>query len=45
MTPSPKLVADLRQVGGIMKSDWIKRAGTEGEALLSAFDKSNAAKK
>lgn len=45
MTPSPKLVADLRQVGGIMKADWIKRAGPEGEAMLSAFDKSNAAKK
>jgi TRAP-type C4-dicarboxylate transport system substrate-binding protein len=45
MTPSPKLVADLRQVGGIMKADWIKRAGPEGDALLSTFDKSNAAKK
>jgi TRAP-type C4-dicarboxylate transport system substrate-binding protein len=45
MTPSPKLVADLRQVGGIMKTDWIKRAGADGEALLSAYEKSGAAKK
>ena len=45
MTPSPKLVADFRQVGGIMKADWIKRAGTEGEALLSAYEKSTAVKK
>ena len=40
MTPSTKLVDDFRQVGGIMKSDWTKRAGAEGEALLAAFDKS-----
>ena len=45
MTPSPKLVADFRQVGGIMKTDWIKRAGADGEALLSAYEKSTAAKK
>ena len=45
MAPSPKLVADLRQVGGIMKADWIKRAGPDGEALLSAYEKSTAAKK
>ncbi|MES2189611.1 MAG: TRAP transporter substrate-binding protein [Pseudomonadota bacterium] len=45
MTPAPKLVADLRQVGGIMKADWIKRAGPDGEAVLSAFEKSAPAKK
>ncbi|WP_309684002.1 TRAP transporter substrate-binding protein [Polaromonas sp.] len=45
MTPSPKLVADFRQVGGIMKTDWTKRAGAEGEALLSVYEKSSAAKK
>jgi TRAP-type C4-dicarboxylate transport system substrate-binding protein len=43
MAPSPKLVADFRQVGGIMKSDWTKRAGADGEALLSAYEKSNPA--
>ena len=45
MKPSPKLVADLRQVGGIMKIDWAKRAGADGEAILSAFEKSSAMKK
>ncbi len=45
MTPSAKLAADLRQVGVIMKADWIKRAGADGEAVLSAYEKSNAAKK
>lgn len=39
MTPSPKLLEDFRQVGGIMKAEWIKRAGPEGEALLSAYEK------
>ena len=45
MVPSAKLVADLRQVGGIMKTDWTKRAGSDGEALLLAYEKSNTAKK
>ena len=45
MTPSPKLAADLRQVGIIMKADWVKRAGPDGEAVLSAFEKSAPAKK
>jgi TRAP-type transport system periplasmic protein len=40
MTPSAKLMDDFRQVGGIMKTDWTKRAGADGEALLAAFDKS-----
>ena len=43
MAPAPKLVADFRQVGGIMKTDWTKRAGAEGEALLAAYEKSNPA--
>jgi TRAP-type C4-dicarboxylate transport system substrate-binding protein len=43
MTPSAKLVADLRQVGGIMKADWTKRAGSDGEALLAAYEKPSAA--
>jgi TRAP-type transport system periplasmic protein len=40
MAPSAKLVDDFRQVGGIMKTDWTKRAGAEGEALLAAYEKS-----
>lgn len=39
LAPSPKLAADLRQVGGIMKADWTKRAGADGEAMLSAYEK------
>mgnify|MGYP001792133819 CR=1 FL=1 len=30
MTPSPKLMADFRQLGGIMQAEWLKRAGAEG---------------
>jgi TRAP-type C4-dicarboxylate transport system substrate-binding protein len=37
--PSPKLMADLRQVGGIMLADWEKRAGADGTALIAAFNK------
>ena len=39
MTPSPKLMADLRQVGGVMLSDWEKKAGADGQAIINAFQK------
>ncbi len=39
MTPSPKLVADLKQVGTIMLADWEKRAGADGAAVIAAFNK------
>jgi TRAP-type C4-dicarboxylate transport system substrate-binding protein len=39
MTPSAKLVADLRQVGGIMLTDWQKKAGPDGVAVVDAFRK------
>ncbi|MEF7614056.1 TRAP transporter substrate-binding protein [Aquincola sp. MAHUQ-54] len=39
MTPSPKLVADLKQVGGIMLGDWQKKAGADGDAVITAFRK------
>jgi len=39
MAPSPKLVADLKQVGGIMLSDWEKKAGADGQAIINAFQK------
>jgi TRAP-type C4-dicarboxylate transport system substrate-binding protein len=42
MTPPPKLMTDLRQVGAIMLADWEKKAGADGAALIAAF---NAAKK
>ena len=38
-TPSPKLDADLRQVGGIMQTDWLKAAGTDGVAIVDTYKK------
>ena len=43
MTPSPKLMADLKQVGAIMLADWQKKAGPDGEAMIAAFNKASAA--
>ena len=40
MTPSPKLMADMRQVGDIMLTDWVKRAGPEGQAVVANVRKS-----
>ena len=42
MTPSPKLMADFRQLGGIMQAEWLKRAGAEGAELLAAYEKAVA---
>ena len=39
MTPSPKLVADMKQVGAIMLADWQKKSGADGAAVISAFNK------
>ena len=39
MKPSPKLLADLKQVGSIMLADWQKKAGADGAAVISAFGK------
>jgi TRAP-type C4-dicarboxylate transport system substrate-binding protein len=39
MAPPPKLVADFRQVGGIMLEDWLKKAGPEGKAIVDAYRK------
>lgn len=36
--PTPvKLSADLNQVGGIMLTDWQKKSGKEGEALVATY--------
>ena len=43
MTPSVKLVADMKQVGGIMQADWQKKTGSDGEAIITAFNKSAVA--
>jgi TRAP-type C4-dicarboxylate transport system substrate-binding protein len=39
MKPSPKLMTDMRQVGTIMLADWEKKAGADGQALISAYRK------
>jgi TRAP-type C4-dicarboxylate transport system substrate-binding protein len=39
MKPSPKLMADLKQVGTIMLADWEKKAGPDGAAVISNFRK------
>lgn len=44
LPPSPKLVADMRQVGDIMLADWLKKAGPDGEAIVAAYRKSAPAK-
>jgi TRAP-type C4-dicarboxylate transport system substrate-binding protein len=42
MTPSPKLMVDLKQVGAIMLADWQKKAGPDGDAMIAAFNKATA---
>jgi TRAP-type C4-dicarboxylate transport system substrate-binding protein len=37
--PSAKLDADMRQVGGIMQTDWLKVAGADGAAIVDAYRK------
>jgi TRAP-type C4-dicarboxylate transport system substrate-binding protein len=39
VTPPPKLMADLKQVGSIMLADWQKKAGADGAAVINAFNK------
>jgi len=39
MTPPAKLMADMRQVGGIMVADWERKAGPDGSAALANFRK------
>ena len=37
VTPSSALMSDLRKIGGTMSSEWIKKAGAEGQAVLKAY--------
>ena len=39
LPPSPKLAADLKQVGAIMLADWEKKAGPDGQAMVAAYRK------
>lgn len=43
--PSPKLAQDMRQVGDVMLADWLKKAGADGEAIVTAYRKSAPAQK
>ena len=45
VTPSPKLMTDMKQVGSIMLADWQKRAGADGDAIINAYNQSAKAKK
>ena len=45
MTPPAKLVTDMKQVGVIMLADWQKKAGSEGEGIVSTFNKLKAGAK
>lgn len=44
VTPSTKLMDDMRQVGSIMLTDWQKKAGADGDAIIAAYAKSAPAK-
>ena len=44
VTPSTKLMDDMRQVGSIMLADWQKKAGADGDAIIAAYAKSAPAK-
>jgi TRAP-type C4-dicarboxylate transport system substrate-binding protein len=37
--PSPQLAADLKKVGDVMLSDWLKKAGPEGKSIVDAYRK------
>jgi TRAP-type transport system periplasmic protein len=39
LPPSAKLMSDMRQVGGLMLSDWQKKAGPDGAAIVEAYRK------
>jgi TRAP-type transport system periplasmic protein len=41
--PSPKLMADMQQVGTIMLADWEKQAGPDGQAIVASYKASAAA--
>ncbi|MBC7649789.1 MAG: TRAP transporter substrate-binding protein [Vitreoscilla sp.] len=44
LTPAPKLVTDMKQVGTIMLADWQKKAGPDGEGVIASFNKTKSVK-
>jgi TRAP-type C4-dicarboxylate transport system substrate-binding protein len=39
LAPPSKLMTDMKQVGSVMLSDWLKKAGPEGQAIVDAYRK------
>jgi hypothetical protein len=39
LEPPPRLVDDLKKVGDTMLADWLKKAGPEGQAVISGYRK------
>ncbi len=39
LPPSDKLKADMTQVGGIMLTDWLKKTGADGKAIVDNYRK------
>ncbi|MDF3835135.1 hypothetical protein P3W85_19530 [Cupriavidus basilensis] len=37
--PSATLDADMRKVGATMQADWLKTAGSDGQAIVNAYKK------
>lgn len=44
LVPPAKLVTDMKQVGTIMLADWQKKAGPDGEAMVTSFKAAQAKK-
>ena len=39
LKPTPALVGGLKKIGEELTSDWLKRAGAEGTAIVDAYKK------
>ncbi len=37
--PSPQFTADLKKIGETMTADWVKQAGSDGQAIIDAYKK------
>ncbi len=40
LNPSPELAAGFKKIGEQLTTDWLKRAGAEGQAVIDAYKKS-----
>ena len=39
ITPSAQLVSDMKKIGDTMITDWVKKAGADGQAVVDAYKK------